>query len=48
MGDFHNGLVKKYGAEDAGKLYKALQQKAKEYLNKRNAAKYNLRFGCGF
>nr|WP_314477079.1 PIN domain-containing protein [uncultured Campylobacter sp.] len=39
LGDFHNGLVKKYGAEDAGKLYKALKQKAKEYLNKRNAAK---------
>lgn len=39
LGDFHNGLVKKYGAEDAGKLYKALKQKAKEYLSKRNAAK---------
>ena len=39
LGDFHNGLVKKYGAEDAGKLYKALKQKVKEYLSKRNAAK---------
>nr|WP_314087878.1 PIN domain-containing protein [uncultured Campylobacter sp.] len=39
LGDFHNGLVKKYGAEDAGKLYKALKQKAKEYLSKRDAAK---------
>ena len=39
LGDFHNGLVKKYGAQDAGKLYKALKQKAKEYLSKRNAAK---------
>lgn len=39
LGDFHNGLVKKYGTEDAGKLYKALKQKAKEYLSKRNAAK---------
>ena len=39
LGDFHNWLVKKYGAEDAGKLYKALKQKAKEYLSKRNAAK---------
>ncbi|MGP1532521.1 MAG: PIN domain-containing protein [Campylobacter sp.] len=39
LGDFHNGLVKKYGAEDAGKLYKALKQKAKEYLSKRNSAK---------
>ena len=39
LGNFHNGLVKKYGAEDAGKLYKALKQKAKEYLSKRNAAK---------
>ncbi|MFC2572331.1 MAG: PIN domain-containing protein [Campylobacter sp.] len=39
LGDFHNGLVKKYGAEDAGKLYKALKQKAKEYLSKRNATK---------
>ena len=39
LGDFHNGLVKKYGAEDAGKLYKALKQKAKEYLSRRNAAK---------
>ena len=39
LGDFHNGLVKKYGAEDAGKLYKALKQKAKEYLSKRNVAK---------
>lgn len=39
LGDFHNGLVKKYGADDAGKLYKALKQKAKEYLSKRNAAK---------
>ena len=38
LGDFHNGLVKKYGAEDAGKLYKALKQKAKEYLSRRNAA----------
>ena len=39
LGDFHNGLVKKYGADEAGKLYKALKQKAKEYLSKRNAAK---------
>ena len=39
LGDFHNGLVKKYGAQDAGKLYKALKQKAKEYLSRRNAAK---------
>ena len=39
LGDFHNGLVKKYGVEDAGKLYKALKQKAKEYLGRRNAAK---------
>ena len=39
LGDFHNGLVKKYGAEDAGKLYKALKQKAKEYLSRRNVAK---------
>jgi hypothetical protein len=39
LGDFHNGLVKKYGAQDAGKLYKALKQKAKEYLGRRNAAK---------
>ena len=39
LGDFHHGLVKKYGAEDAGKLYKALKQKAKEYLCKRDAAK---------
>ena len=39
LGDFHNGLVKKYGAEDAGKLYKALKQKAKEYLSRRDAAK---------
>ena len=39
LGDFHNGLVKKYGAEDAGKLYKALKQKAKEYLNRRGVAK---------
>ena len=37
LGDFHNGLVKKYGAEDAGKLYKALKQKAKEYLSRRDA-----------
>ncbi len=39
LGDFHNGLVKKYGAQDAGKLYKALKQKAKEYLSRRGAAK---------
>ena len=39
LGDFHNGLVKKYGADEAGRLYKALKQKAKEYLSKRNAAK---------
>ena len=39
LGDFHNGRVKKYGADEAGKLYKALKQKAKEYLSKRNAAK---------
>ena len=39
LGDFHNGLVKKYGAEDAGKLYKALKQKAKEYLSRHDAAK---------
>ncbi|WP_346746118.1 PIN domain-containing protein [uncultured Campylobacter sp.] len=39
LGDFHNGLVKKYGADEAGKLYKALKQKAKEYLSRRNAAK---------
>ena len=39
LGDFHNGLVKKYGAQDAGKLYKALKQKAKEYLSRRDAAK---------
>lgn len=39
LGDFHNGLVKKYGAEDAGKLYKALKQKAKEYLSRRGVAK---------
>ena len=39
LGDFHNGLVKKYGADEAGKLYKALKQKAKEYLSKRNATK---------
>ncbi len=39
LGDFHNGLVKKYGAEDAGKLYKALKQKAKEYLSRRGATK---------
>ena len=39
LGDFHNGLVKKYGADEAGKLYKALKQKAKEYLSKRDAAK---------
>ena len=39
LGDFHNGLVKKYGAEDAGKLYKALKQKAKEFLSKRDSAK---------
>ena len=39
LGDFHNGLVKKYGAVDAGKLYKALKQKAKEYLSRRDAAK---------
>lgn len=39
LGDFHNGLVKKYGADEAGKLYKALKQKAKEYLSKRSAAK---------
>ena len=39
LGDFHNGLVKKYGADEAGKLYKALKQRAKEYLSKRNAAK---------
>ena len=39
LGDFHNGLVKKYGTEDAGKLYKVLKQKAKEYLSKRSAAK---------
>ena len=37
LGDFHNGLVKKYGAQDAGKLYKALKQKAKEYLSRRDA-----------
>ncbi|WP_314988825.1 PIN domain-containing protein [uncultured Campylobacter sp.] len=29
LGDFHNGLVKKYGAQDAGKLYKALKTKGK-------------------
>ena len=39
LGDFHNGLVKKYGAQDAGKLYKALKQKAKEYLSRRGVAK---------
>jgi len=39
LGDFHNGLVKKYGADDAGKLYKALKQKAKEYLSRRDVAK---------
>ena len=39
LGDFRNGLVKKYGAEDAGKLYKALKQKAKEFLSKRDSAK---------
>lgn len=39
LGDFHNRLVKKYGAVDAGKLYKALKQKAKEFLSKRDAAK---------
>ena len=39
LGDFHNGLVKKYGAQDAGKLYKALKQKAKEYLSRRDAVK---------
>ena len=39
LGDFHNGLVKKYAADEAGRLYKALKQKAKEYLSKRNAAK---------
>ena len=39
LGDFHNGLVKKYGAVDAGKLYKALKQKAKEYLSRRGVAK---------
>ena len=39
LGDFHNGLVKKYGVQDAGKLYKALKQKAKEYLSRRDAAK---------
>ena len=39
LGDFHNGLVKKYGADEAGKLYKALKQKAKEYLGRRDAAK---------
>ena len=39
LSDFHNGLVKKYGAEDAGKLYKALKQKAKEYLSRRDATK---------
>ena len=39
LGDFHNGLVKKYGADDAGKLYKALKQKAKEYLSRRGVAK---------
>ena len=39
LGDFHNGLVKKYGADEAGKLYRALKQKAKEYLSKRNATK---------
>ena len=39
LGDFHNGLVKKYGADDAGKLYKALKQKTKEYLSRRDAAK---------
>lgn len=37
LGDFHNGLVKKYGAQDAGKLYKALKQKAKEYISRRDA-----------
>ncbi len=37
LGDFHNGLVKKYGADEAGKLYKALKQKAKEYLSRRDA-----------
>ena len=39
LGDFHNGLMKKYGADAAGKLYKALKQKAKEYLSRRDAAK---------
>lgn len=39
LGDFHNGLVKKYGADEAGKLYKALKQKAKEYLSRRGVAK---------
>jgi hypothetical protein len=39
LGDFHNRLVKKYGADEAGKLYKALKQKAKEYLSRRDAAK---------
>ena len=39
LGDFHNGLVKKYGADEAGKLYKALKQKAKEYLSRRDATK---------
>ena len=39
LGDFHNGLVKKYGAQDAGKLYKALKQKAKEYISRRGVAK---------
>jgi len=39
LGDFHNGLVKKYGADEAGKLYKALKQKAKEYLSRSDAAK---------
>jgi len=39
LGDFHNGLVKKYGADEAGKLYKALKQKVKEYLSRRDTAK---------
>ena len=39
LGDFHNGLVKKYGADEADKLYKALKQKAKEYLSRRDTAK---------
>lgn len=37
LGDFHNGLVKKYGAQVAGKLYKALKQKAQEYISRRDA-----------